>query len=163
MENSPTESLLSSSDNANGVVPEQTLPTPHFDEISIQNARPAVPLEPAKPRRFWPLALVLMCTSSLVGAVLGLALSRYENRSEPISTSAANVAPEGSGVSIPTSRDSDRVVTTVSTGSGSDGVSTGSGSDRIGKLTQTEIRRSAFAIRRRLRRQSVRCETTGHG
>lgn len=111
MENSPNENLLTSSDIPNGIAPEQTLPTPHFDEESIQNARPAVPLAETKARRFWPLALVLMCLSSLVGGVMGIALSRYENRAEQISTTpAASVAPEGSLVSIPMSRDSDRVV-----------------------------------------------------
>lgn len=92
METSPNDTLLSSSDNANSIAQETTLPTPHFDEISIQNARPAVPLVPNKPRRFWPVALVLMFASSVVGGVLGLALSRYENGSKQTSTPAASVA-----------------------------------------------------------------------
>jgi len=125
MKNSPNETLLSSSDNANGIAPERNLPTPHFDEISIQNARPAVPLAEVKSRRFWPLALILMCASSLVGGVLALALLRYENRSP-----AASVAPEGSR---------------VSTGSGPGSLrgqpAWGDGSDRIVKPSQKESER----------------------
>ncbi|HEX5702398.1 MAG TPA: nuclear transport factor 2 family protein [Pyrinomonadaceae bacterium] len=97
MENRPHDSSLSPSDN-DGITSEQTLDTPHFDEISIQNAQPAVPLGRIKGRRLWPLALILMLASSLVGAVLGLALSRYANSSQ-VSKPAANVAPEGSHVS----------------------------------------------------------------
>ena len=108
MENSPNETLLTSSDDPNGIAPEQTLSTPHFDEESIQNARPAVPLAQTKARRFWPLALVLMCGSGLLGGVLAIALSRYENRSEQISTPAASSAQEESRVS--TESGSDRIV-----------------------------------------------------
>jgi len=96
--------LVNPSDNPVGIASEQILATPRFDEISIQNARPAVPLARNKARRFWLLGLVLMFASSLVGGVLALALSRYENRSP-----AASVAPEESRVSIPMSRDSDRI------------------------------------------------------
>jgi len=103
MENIPNNTLVNPSDNPVGIASEQTLATPHFDEISIQSARPAVPLARIKSRRFWPLALVLMCASSLVGAVLGIALSRYENRSPAVSA-----VPEASDVS--TESGSDRVV-----------------------------------------------------
>jgi ketosteroid isomerase-like protein len=94
MENTPHDTSVSPSDNPDGISSEQTLDTPHFDEQSIQNARPAVPLVQNKARRFWPLALVLMCGSSLLGGILGITVSRYENRSEQISTPAARVAPE---------------------------------------------------------------------
>ena len=106
METSPNETLLTSPDNPNGVVLERSLPTPHFDESAIQSARPAVPLARIQARRFWPLALVLMCAASLVGAVMGVALSRYEKRSAQISTPA--VTEES----------------TVSTGSSSEGIVT---------------------------------------
>lgn len=102
MKNTPHDISVSASDPH--IDPEQNLPTPHFDEEAIQSARPAVPLVRNKPRSFWPLALVLVCGSSLVGGVMGLALSRYEKRSEQISRPAASVAPEGAPVS------SDRVV-----------------------------------------------------
>jgi ketosteroid isomerase-like protein len=94
MENSPNQTVLTSSDSSDGIAPEQSLPTPHFDELSIQSARPAVPLAQIQTRRFWPLALVLMCGSILIGGVMGIALSRYENRADQISNAPAGVAQE---------------------------------------------------------------------
>jgi len=95
MKNTPHDNVLSSSsENVNRVAPEQTLATPHFDEESIQHARPAVPLDRIKKPRFWPLALILMCSFALLGGVLGLALARYEKRAQPTSTAAVTAAPE---------------------------------------------------------------------
>jgi ketosteroid isomerase-like protein len=54
-----------------------------------------VPLVRIKARRFWRLALVLICGSSLVGGVIAIALSRYQTRSVQISTPAPSVAAEG--------------------------------------------------------------------
>lgn len=98
MKTSPNETLLSSPDNPNGVALERSLNAPHFDETAIQSARPAVPLSQIQARRFWPFALVLMCAASLVGAVMGVALSRYEKRSAQTSPPAASIAPEESRV-----------------------------------------------------------------
>lgn len=106
METSPNETLQTSPDNPNSGVAAHSLPTPHFDELSIQSAQPAVPLARIQARRrFWPLALVLMCAASLVGAVMGVALSRYEKGSKQTSTPGVSVAPE-----VPMSRDRDRIV-----------------------------------------------------
>jgi ketosteroid isomerase-like protein len=93
MENTSKESLLSRSDNSTAVDSAQTITTPHFDEESIQRARPAVPLVEIKARRFWRLALILICGSSLVGAVMAIAFSRYQARSAAVSPPAASVAP----------------------------------------------------------------------
>lgn len=110
METSPNnDTLFSSSDAPNGIAAEQPLPTPHFDEQSIQQARPAVPLAQIKARLLW-LSVVLMLGSALLGGVMGIVLSRYENTTERRSTPAASVAREESRVSIPMSRDSDQVV-----------------------------------------------------
>jgi ketosteroid isomerase-like protein len=93
MDNTPHNLLVTSSASADGIVPEQTLPTPHFDEKAVRQARPAVPLEQIKARLLW-LVIVLMCSSALLGVVIGLTISQ-QNSSEQISTSAADVAPEG--------------------------------------------------------------------
>ena len=85
MENTPNDFLVKP---AEGVAVEPVLSTPHFDEQAIQSARPAVPLVRNSRRGFWPLALLLMCGSSLLGGVLALTLSRYE-RSEQISKPGA--------------------------------------------------------------------------
>lgn len=114
MENTPNDLLVKPAESAEGVAVEPVLSTPHFDEQAIQSARPAVPLVRNKPRRLWPLALLLMCGSSLLGGVLALTLSRYEDRSAQISKVSTSVAPETSRVSIPTSRDSDRIVKSTS-------------------------------------------------
>ena len=108
MENTPNDILLRPSENAEGVAPELTLDTPHFDEQAIQSARPAVPLVRKSRRGFWPLALLLMCGSSLLGGALALTLSRYENRSGQISNPSTSVAPEPSRVS--TESGTDRIV-----------------------------------------------------
>jgi ketosteroid isomerase-like protein len=94
MESRPNDTLGNPSDN-NRISTGETLATPHFDEESIQSARPAVPLERIKARRFWQLTLVSICVASLVGGVIAIALARYQIRSAQISTPAANVAPEG--------------------------------------------------------------------
>jgi hypothetical protein len=101
MENTPHETFANPSDNPDRIALEPALATPHFDEESIQNARPAVPLAQIKARRFWPLALVLMCGSTLLGAVIGIALTRYPKSSEQISTPTANVTPEVTSQSEP--------------------------------------------------------------
>ena len=88
MENRPHDTFGSPSENTDRIGSGPTLSTPHFDEKSIQNARQAVPLARNKARRFWPLALVLMCGSALVGAVIGIALWRYPNSSAQLSTPA---------------------------------------------------------------------------
>ena len=93
MDKTPHNILGTPSANADGIVPEETLPTPHFDEKAIEQARPAVPLEQIKARLLL-LTIVLMCSSALLGAVMGLAVSRHQNTSEQISTPAANVTPQ---------------------------------------------------------------------
>lgn len=108
MDNTPHNILVTPSASADGNVPEQTLPTPHFDEKAVRQARPAVPLEQIKARLLW-LVILLMCSSALLGGVIGLTISQ-QNRSEQVSTPATSVAPEASRVSIPMSRDSDRIV-----------------------------------------------------
>jgi hypothetical protein len=95
MENRPNDTLVSLSDNIDPISTGETLAAPHFDEESIQSARPAVPLERIKARRFWRLALFSICGSSLVGGVIAIALARYQFRSVQISTPAASGAPEG--------------------------------------------------------------------
>lgn len=87
--------MVSRSDNSTSIDSAQPITTPRFDEESIKSARPAVPLVRIKARRFWRLALILICGSGLVGGVIAMALSRYQTRSAPISTPAASVAPKG--------------------------------------------------------------------
>ena len=94
MENTPKGTLPNPSDDSTSADSAQTLATPHFDEESIQSARPAVPLVQIRERRFWRLALVLMCISSFAGGVVGIALSRYQNRPKQISAPVASVTPE---------------------------------------------------------------------
>src|SRR5687767_5300771 len=106
MDNTPHNLLGTPPSNADGIAPEQTLPTPHFDEKAVQQARPAVPLEQIKARLLW-LVIVSMCSSALLGGVIGLTISQ-QNRSEQVSTPATSVAPEGSRVS--TDGGSDRIV-----------------------------------------------------
>jgi ketosteroid isomerase-like protein len=80
MENTRNESLLSPSNDADSVAPQQPiLPAPHFDEESIQHASPAVPLAEIKALRVWQPTLIVVC--SILGAALGLALGRYESTS----------------------------------------------------------------------------------
>ena len=97
MDNTPHHLLVTPSATADGIVPDQTLPTPHFDEKAIRQARPAVPLERIKARLLL-LVIVLMCTSALLGGVIGLTISQ-QTRSEQVSTPATSVAPEESRVS----------------------------------------------------------------
>ena len=112
METSPNhDTVFRSSDTPNGIAAEQPLPTPHFDEQSIQRARPAVPLAQIKARLLW-LVIVLMFSSALLGGVIGLTISQQQNRSDQVSTPATSVAPEESRVS------------------------TGSGDDHVVKSTQ---------------------------
>lgn len=85
---SSTNNALESPDNPMRVDPSQPIATPHFDEQAIHEARPAVPLAQIKAGRFRRLALVLVCGSGLVGG-LGMAISRYRNRSAEISPPAA--------------------------------------------------------------------------
>jgi hypothetical protein len=92
MENRPNDTLGSPSDRISA---GENLATPHFDEESIQSARPAVPLERIKARRFWRLTLISICVSSLLGGVIAIALARYQFRSVQTSPPAARVAPEG--------------------------------------------------------------------
>lgn len=106
MDNTPHNLLVTPSASADGIVPEQTLPNPHFDEKAVRQARPAVPLEQIKARLLW-LVIVLMCGSALLGGVIGLTISQ-QNRSEQVSTPATSVAPEESPVS--TESDSDRIL-----------------------------------------------------
>lgn len=108
MDNTPHNLLVTPSASADGTGPEQTLPTPHFDEKAVRQARPAVPLEQIKARLLW-LVIVLMCSSALLGGVIGLTISQ-QSISEQVSTPATSVAPEETRVSIPMSRDSDRIV-----------------------------------------------------
>ena len=106
MDNTPHNILGTPPSNADGIGPEQNLPTPHFDEKAIQQARPAVPLEQIKARLLW-LVIVLMCSSALLGVVIGLTISQ-QNISEQVSTPATSVAPEESRVS--TENGSERIV-----------------------------------------------------
>ena len=108
MDNTPHNLLVTPPASADGLVPEQNLAAPHFDEKAVRQARPAVPLEQVKARLLW-LVILLMCSSALLGGVIGLTISQ-QNGSEQASTPATSVAPEETGVSIPMSRDSDQVV-----------------------------------------------------
>ena len=93
MEKKPKETLQSPPDDPTSVDAAQTIDTPHFDEESIRNARPAVPLAQIRARRLWRLALVISA-SILAASVIGIALSWYKNRPEEISTSAAAVSSD---------------------------------------------------------------------
>ena len=135
MDNTPHHPLVTSSASADDMGPEQNLSTPHFDEKAIRQARPAVPLEQIKARLLW-LVIALMFSSALLGGVIGLTISQ-QNGSEQVSTPATSVAPEESRASVPMSRDNDRVVTSVSTGSGS---------DRIGTSTQNEAKPTSPSV-----------------
>src|SRR6185436_13795675 len=84
---------------ADCIGPEQAPPAPHFDEKSIQNARPAVPLALIKAKRSWALTLVLVCGSSLLGWLLAFALAGHQNNSSPTSTQVVNVTPAGTSQS----------------------------------------------------------------
>jgi hypothetical protein len=51
---------------------ERTLATPHFDAAAEREARPAVPLKQLKPRRSWPVALVVLAIiGGLAGGIIG--------------------------------------------------------------------------------------------
>ena len=107
METSPNhDTVFRSSDTPNGIAAEQPLPTPHFDEKAVRQARPAVPLEQIKARLLW-LVIALMFSSALLGGVIGLTISQ-QNGPEQVSTPATSVAPEESSVS--TESGSDRIV-----------------------------------------------------
>ena len=106
MDNTPHNLLVTPSASADGMVPEQNLSTPHFDEKAVRQARPAVPLEQIK-KRLLLLVIVLMCSSALLGGVIGLTISQ-QTISEQVSTPATSVAPEEPRVS--TESGSDRIV-----------------------------------------------------
>jgi ketosteroid isomerase-like protein len=93
MENTSKDTLINS-DNSTNIDSAPRVATPHFDEQSIQSARPAVPLERIKARRFWRLSMVFICGSILVGGLIAIIFLRYRNRSVQISTPTASVAPE---------------------------------------------------------------------
>ena len=59
---------------------ETTLPSPRFDEKSVQRARPAVPLTLGARARSWPLTMILLCVvGGVAGGILGgLALTLYQ-------------------------------------------------------------------------------------
>src|SRR5688500_1167482 len=111
MDNTPHHLLVrpTPAADADGIGPEQAPPAPHFDEKAIQQARPAVPLEQVKARLLW-LVVVLMCSSALLGVVIGLTISQ-QNGSEHLSMSAPSVAPEASGVT--TESGTDRIATST--------------------------------------------------
>ena len=130
MDNTPHHPLVTPSASADDIVPEQTLSTPHFDEKAVRQARPAVPLEQVKARLLW-LVIVLMCSSALLGGVIGLTISQQYG-SEQVSTPGTSVAPEESrvgtesGIPSPSGRGQ---------GEGLDEVEN---SDRVVKSTQNE-------------------------
>lgn len=64
--------------------PEKTLVAPHFDEKSIQGARPAVPLTRRGKARSWPLTIIVACIAAgLVGGLLGSVAIRYFQKNDP--------------------------------------------------------------------------------
>jgi len=86
---------------------DATLATPRFDEVEAQVARPVVPLagSPAgkRPRRQWPIALVLV--SALAGGVVSLfAFRLYQQRQQPqvAATETGKQTPETDSTPAPT-------------------------------------------------------------
>ena len=73
------------------MAPAQMVQTPHFDQESLQSARPAVPLARIRARRLVQLALFFV-GAGLVGAVMGLAYSQYQNKSGQRPSSPPSIA-----------------------------------------------------------------------
>lgn len=104
MENTPRNLALDHSDEPNY---EPIIATPLFDEKSIQQARPAVPLTHNTSRHSWPLAFVLMCVAASLtaGVIGGILLARHQrvavNEDEPARSTAAKTLPANQSEAVP--------------------------------------------------------------
>ena len=77
--------------------PEKTVVAPRFDEKSIQNAQPAVPLPRRRRGLPWPLSIIVIClVASVAGGVIGaVVLSYYQGGGH--SETSAITPPNPSG------------------------------------------------------------------
>ena len=78
MDNTPHNLLVTPSASADGIVPEQTLPTPHFDEKALTGRRVRQCRSKTDKARLSWLVIVLMCGSALLGGVIGLTISQQK-------------------------------------------------------------------------------------